>query len=145
MTKPALRCLRRLSRFAAEGNAPCQRVPQGHVGWQSCFIRLSYSVVSIITLTAGGASAAFSTQNASESEYRQSRSSVIRRSGQMSRGAEPLGDASEPAVDTCLISAVASRKAPLSPDDYRSPVWNTGCPCGNGCCRPCRSKNTHPA
>ena len=44
------------------------------------------------------------------------------------RGAEP-GEAqlhegaSEPAVDTCcLISAVAIRKAPASPDDCRSPV-----------------------
>ena len=49
----------------------------------------------------------------------------------MSRGAEP-GEAqlhegaSEPAVDTCLISAVAIRKAPSSPNDCRSPVWNTG-------------------
>ena len=34
---------------------------------------------------------------------------------------------SEPAVDTCcLISAVAIRKAPASPNDCRSPVWNTG-------------------
>ena len=36
------------------------------------------------------------------------------------------GGASEPAVDTCLVSAVAIRKAPSSPDDCRLPVWNTG-------------------
>ena len=46
----------------------------------------------------------------------------------MSRGAEPSEaqlheGASEPAVDTCLISAVAIRKAPSSPDDCRWPVW----------------------
>ena len=43
------------------------------------------------------------------------------------RGADPLGGegASEPAVDTCcLISAVAIRKAPVSPNNCRSPVWN---------------------
>ena len=44
----------------------------------------------------------------------------------MSRGAEPREaklheGASEPAVDTCLISAVAIRKAPSSPNDCRSP------------------------
>ena len=55
------------------------------------------------------------------------------------------GGASESAVDTCcLISAVAIRKAPSSPNDCRWPVWNTVCLCGK-VCRPCRSKNTHPA
>ncbi len=88
----------------------------------------------------------------------------------MSRGAEPREaklheGASEPAVDTCLISAVAIRKAPSSPNDCRSPmwnmgalkricgsksktpftVWNTGYLCGNGCCRLCRGKNTRLA
>ena len=36
--------------------------------------------------------------------------------------------ASGPSVDTCpLISAVAIRKAPSSPNDCRSPVWIAGC------------------
>ena len=79
------------------------------------------------------ASEAFSAQNASESECRQSRPSVIRRSrkkGFAERSlwaAQPHKGVSEPAVDTwCLISAVAIRKAPSSPNDCRSPVWNTG-------------------
>ncbi len=60
--------------------------------------------------------------------------------------AQPHEGVSEPAVDTCcLISAVAIRKAPASPNDCRSPVWNTGCLCGNECCRSCRSKNTRLA
>ena len=69
----------------------------------------------------------------------------------MSRGAEPSEaqlheGASEPAVDTCcLISAVAIRKAPSSPNDCRSPVWNTGCLCGNEYCRLCRSKTIRAA
>ena len=68
----------------------------------------------------------------------------------MSRGAEPREaklheGASEPAVDTCLISAVAIRKAPSSPNDCRWPVWNTGCLCGNEYCRLCRSKTIRSA
>lgn len=72
------------------------------------------------------------------------------RSGQMSRGTEPseaqLHDASDSVMDTCgLISAAAVRKAPSSPDDCRSPAWNSGCLCCNVCCRPRRSKNTRHA
>ena len=41
--------------------------------------------------------------------------------------AKPHEGASEQAVGTCcLISAVASRKAPSSPNDCRSPMWNMG-------------------
>ena len=43
--------------------------------------------------------------------------------------AVPHKGASEPAVDTCCLS----------------PVWNTGCLCGNERCRPCRSKGTRHA
>ena len=42
------------------------------------------------------------------------------------RAALPHEGASEPAADTCCLS----------------PVWNTGCLCGNVRCRPCRSKGT---
>ena len=45
------------------------------------------------------------------------------------RAALPHEGASEPAVDTCCLS----------------PVWNTGCLCGNVRCRPCRSKGTRHA
>ena len=84
---------------------------------------------------ARSAGAAFSAQNASGSECRQSRSSVIRRSRKKRfaewslHAAKPPGGASEPAVDTCCLR----------------PVWNTGCPCGNERCRPCRRKGTRHA
>ena len=45
------------------------------------------------------------------------------------RAALPHEGASGPAVDTCCLS----------------PVWNTGCLCGNERCRPCRSKGTRHA
>ena len=45
------------------------------------------------------------------------------------RAALPHEGASKPAVDTCCLS----------------PVWNTGCLCGNEHCRPCRSKGTRHA
>ena len=45
------------------------------------------------------------------------------------RAALPHEGASEPAADTCCLS----------------PVWNTGCLCGNERCRPCRSKGTRHA
>ena len=101
---------------------------------------------------ARSASAAFSAQNASESEYRQRRSSVIRRSRKQCLAerslwaTQPHEGVSEPAVDTCcLISAVAIRKAPSSPNDCRWPVWNTGCLCGNEYCRLCWSKTIRSA
>ena len=101
---------------------------------------------------ARSASAAFSAQNTSENEYRQRRLSVTEKSRKKRFAerslwaAQPHEGVSEPAVDTCcLISAVAIRKAPASPNDCRSPVWNTGCLCGNECCRSCRSKNTRLA
>ena len=43
--------------------------------------------------------------------------------------AKPHKGVSEPSVDTCCFL----------------PVWNTGCLCGNECCRSCRSKNTRLA
>ncbi len=45
------------------------------------------------------------------------------------RAALPHEGASEPAMGTCCLS----------------PVWNTGCLCGNERCRPCRSKGTRHA
>ena len=45
------------------------------------------------------------------------------------RAALPHEGSSGPAVDTCCLS----------------PVWNTGCLCGNERCRPCRSKGTRHA
>ena len=93
--------------------------PHGHAAWRG----------------ARSAGAAFSAQNASGSECRQSRSSVIRRSRKKRfaewslHAAKPPGGVSEPAVDTCC----------------RRPVWNTGCPCGNERCRPCRRKGTRHA
>ena len=45
------------------------------------------------------------------------------------RAALPHEGSSEPAVDTCCLR----------------PVWNTGCPCGNERCRPCRRKGTRHA
>ena len=60
--------------------------------------------------------------------------------------AQPHKGVSEPAVDTwCLISAVAIRKAPSSPNDCRWPVWNTGCLYGNEYCRLCRRKTVRSA
>ncbi len=79
--------------------------PHGHAAWRG----------------ARSAGAAFSAQNASGSECRQSRSSVFRRSRKKGSG--------DPAVDTYCLR----------------PVRNTGCLCGNIRCRPCRRKGTRHA
>ena len=111
-------------------------MPHGHAAWRE----------------ARSASAVFSAQkhrrervSAKPIERHQEVAEAMFRGAEL-RAAPPPEGAGEPAVDTCcLISAVAIRKAPASPDDCRSPVWNTGCSCGNECCRPYRSKTAHHA
>ena len=79
-------------------------------------------VVLKIFLTAGGAGAAFSAQNASGIGKAERAPSGDR--GQLSRGAEP----------SCGFAARRCRRAGR---EYMLPlpVWNTGSLCGNACCR----------
>ena len=83
---------------------------------------------------ARSAGAAFSAQNASESEYRQSRSRGIRRS-------RKKGLAERSRVKRSFTKAQASRPwihAAFGPCGH-------GLPCGNEYCRLCRSKTIRPA
>ena len=88
---------------------------------RTLFPPLCSRIVLKTTLTAGGTPRQRRMEGGEERKKRFAERSL--------RAALPHEGASGPAVDTCCLS----------------PVWNTGCLCGNERCRPCRSKGTRHA
>ena len=71
--------------------------------------------------------------------------SNVMRSGAFGRRSRTKAQASRPWIPVALSLLSPFVRLRASPDDCRSPVWNTGCSCGNECCRPYRSKTAHHA